>query len=72
MADADGYKEIIEEFETQVEKLFKSMGGTLESFYYAFGDTDLFIIGDFPDNPSVVAAALLHLPQDGYHENNKC
>jgi uncharacterized protein with GYD domain len=41
-----------------VEKLFKSMGGNIESFYYAFGETDLFIIGDFPDNASVTAAAL--------------
>ena len=41
-----------------VEKLFKSMGGTIESFYYAFGETDLFVIGDFPDNASVAAAAL--------------
>jgi uncharacterized protein with GYD domain len=43
---------------TVVEKLFKSMGGTIEAFYYAFGDTDLYIIGDFPDNVTVTAAAL--------------
>jgi uncharacterized protein with GYD domain len=33
-----------------VENLFKTMGGTLEAFYYAFGDTDLYIIGDAPDD----------------------
>lgn len=40
-----------------VEKLFKSMGGTVEAFYYAFGDTDLYVIADLPDN--VTAAALV-------------
>jgi len=38
-----------------VEKLFgavggKVVGGKVEAFYYAFGDTDLFVIGDLPDN----------------------
>jgi uncharacterized protein with GYD domain len=41
-----------------VEKLFKSLGGTIEAFYYAFGDTDLYIIGDFPDHATVAAAIL--------------
>ena len=41
-----------------VEELFNSMGGTIESFYYAFGDTDLYIIGDWPDNASVAGACL--------------
>jgi uncharacterized protein with GYD domain len=36
----------------------ESAGGTLEGFYYAFGDTDVFIIADLPDN---VAAASLKL-----------
>ena len=39
-----------------VEKLFASLGGKVEAFYYAFGDTDLFVIADAPDN--VTAAAL--------------
>lgn len=41
---------------TAVEKLFASLGGKVEAFYYAFGDTDLFVIADVPDN--VTAAAL--------------
>ena len=41
-----------------VEKLIQSLGGTLETFYYAFGETDLFIIADMPDNASMAAAAL--------------
>ena len=39
-----------------VEKLFGSVGGKVEAFYYAFGDTDLFIIADIPDN--ITAAGL--------------
>jgi len=42
-----------------VEKLVESMGGTLEAFYYAFGETDLYVIADLPDNESMTAVALL-------------
>lgn len=41
-----------------VEKLFGSVGGKVEAFYYAFGDTDVFIIGDVPDNVSAAALSL--------------
>ncbi|QAU32713.1 GYD domain-containing protein [Janthinobacterium sp. 17J80-10] len=43
---------------TAVETLFKSLGGTVEAFYYAFGDTDVFIIGELPDNISASALGL--------------
>ena len=39
-----------------VDKLLGSVGGRVEAFYYAFGDTDAFVIVDVPDN--VTAAAL--------------
>lgn len=42
---------------TVVEKLVKSMGGTLECMYFAFGDTDVFAIVDMPDNVSACALA---------------
>ena len=42
-----------------VEQLVKSLGGTVEAFYYAFGETDLYVIADFPDNASAAAVALL-------------
>ena len=42
-----------------VEKLFASVGGKVEAYYYAFGDTDLFVIGDVPDNISAVALSLI-------------
>ena len=39
-----------------VEKMYASVGGKLETMYYAFGKTDVFMIADVPDN--VTAAAL--------------
>jgi uncharacterized protein with GYD domain len=41
-----------------VEKIIDSMGGKLEAFYYAFGETDLYGIADMPDNVSTAAFAL--------------
>ena len=41
-----------------IEKLAQSLGGKVEAFYYAFGETDAFVIVDVPDNASMVAAAL--------------
>ncbi len=41
-----------------VEKFFKSQGGAIEAFYYAFGETDLYIIADFPNHAAVTACAL--------------
>jgi len=40
------------------EALAKSLGGRLEAFYFAFGETDAFAIVDVPDNVSAAAAAL--------------
>ena len=41
-----------------VAELFKSMGGSLESFYYAFGEHDVFTIGELPDDATAMALAL--------------
>jgi uncharacterized protein with GYD domain len=41
-----------------VEKAVQSMGGTLEAFYYAFGDIDAYVIVDLPDNTTATALAL--------------
>jgi len=41
-----------------VDTLFKSAGGSIDSFYYAFGETDLFIIGDFPNSAAAAAAVM--------------
>jgi uncharacterized protein with GYD domain len=36
-----------------------SVGGKLESFYYAFGSTDVFFIADLPDNTSAASLNLV-------------
>lgn len=41
-----------------VEKLIDSQGGTMESFYYAFGETDLYVIADGLDHAGVAAISL--------------
>ena len=40
------------------EQFFKSAGGRLETLYFAFGDTDVFAIVDFPNNVSAAATSL--------------
>ena len=35
----------------------QSVGGKMESFYFAFGGTDAFVIFDAPDNASAAAAS---------------
>lgn len=40
------------------QKLFQSLGAAIECWYYAFGDTDLFVIADVPDAASAAALAL--------------
>jgi uncharacterized protein with GYD domain len=41
-----------------VDKALSSVGGTVEAFYYAFGETDAYVIVDVPDNASMAAIAL--------------
>jgi uncharacterized protein with GYD domain len=41
-----------------VAALAESAGGKLESFHFAFGDTDAYVIVDLPDNESATAVAL--------------
>jgi len=41
-----------------VDKLLASVGGKVESFYYAFGDTDAYVVVDVPDNVTAAAIAL--------------
>jgi len=36
----------------------KSVGGKMESFYFAFGGTDVYVIADFPDNTAAASVAL--------------
>jgi len=41
-----------------VDKLLASVNGKVESFYYAFGDTDAYVVVDVPDNVTAAAVAL--------------
>ena len=41
-----------------VAQLVQALGGTLETFYYAYGGDDFFIIADMPDSATATAASL--------------
>ena len=41
-----------------VMHMAEALGGKLESFYFAFGDVDAYVIVDLPDTISASAAAL--------------
>ena len=41
-----------------VRPMVEALGGTLESFYFAFGDTDAYVLLDMPDNVSVAAVGM--------------
>jgi uncharacterized protein with GYD domain len=51
---AAGAKSRIDAVSTMIE----AMGGSLESFYFAFGDTDVFAIADVPDDEAAAAVAI--------------
>jgi uncharacterized protein with GYD domain len=41
-----------------VGDMIKKAGGTMECFYYAFGDSDVYVIFEMPDVASAVALSL--------------
>jgi uncharacterized protein with GYD domain len=41
-----------------VKQLTESVGGTLEGFYFAFGDVDAYVILDLPDASTAAALSL--------------
>ena len=41
-----------------VKQVTESIGGTLEGFYFAFGEDDAYVIADLPDNETAAAVAL--------------
>ncbi len=41
-----------------VSEVAKSVGGSLESFYFGFGKADAYVTVDLPDNESAAAVAL--------------
>ncbi len=60
--NANGVKGLIEDGGTQrklaIQKMLAGMGGKLESFYYAFGEHDVYVISELPDDISAAAVAL--------------
>ena len=59
---SEGFKGLIKEGGTSrraaIEKQYAAMGGKVEAYYYAFGETDVYVIADVPDNVSMTALAL--------------
>ena len=59
---AQGSKAVLDEGGSRrrdlVEKLVKAVGGTVEAFYFGFGEFDALAIVDAPDNGAVVAHSL--------------
>jgi len=41
-----------------VQKLLESIGGKVESFYFAYGEKDTYVICDVPDATSALAVSL--------------
>jgi uncharacterized protein with GYD domain len=41
-----------------VAKLLADLGGSLDAFYFAFGEDDVYVIADVPDNITAAAIAL--------------
>jgi uncharacterized protein with GYD domain len=41
-----------------VRHALESLGGELEAVYFAFGEADVYVIGDLPDNQSAAALSL--------------
>lgn len=58
----EGVKGLLKEGGTSrraaAEEAVRSVGGTVEAFYFAFGPTDAYVIVDVPDNVSMAALAL--------------
>ena len=58
----DGIKGLLKEGGTSrraaVEAAAKTVGGSVDAFYYAFGETDAYVIIDMPDSVTSAALAL--------------
>lgn len=58
----DGVKGVLEKGgsarKAAVQAAAKTVGGKIESFYFAFGSTDVIVIADLPDNSAAAALAL--------------
>jgi len=59
---AEGAKGVLKEGGTKrrqaAEQAMKSVGGRVEAFYFAFGESDAYVILDAPDHASVAAGSM--------------
>ena len=59
---ADGAKGLLKDGGSKrrqaIEAALKAVGGTVESFYFAFGKDDVYVIADAPDNVAIAAVTL--------------
>ncbi len=59
---AEGYKGLMAEGGSKraeaVRRALESIGGSVESFYFALGENDFYVIINLPDNVSVTAFSL--------------
>ncbi|TMD17152.1 MAG: GYD domain-containing protein [Chloroflexi bacterium] len=58
----DGIKGVLKEGGTgrrkAVQSAIEAMGGKLEAYYFAFGESDVVVISDVPDNVTAAALAI--------------
>lgn len=58
----EGLKGLLKEGGTSrraaVEEAAKTVGGSVDAFYYAFGETDAYVVIDVPDNVTAAGLAL--------------
>lgn len=43
---------------TAVAEAVESLGGSLEAFYFGFGEDDVYVLADLPDNVTAASLAL--------------
>ena len=59
---ADGAKGLLKDGGSKrrkaAETAIQSLGGKIESFYYAFGDYDVMVIADMPDAAAAAGASI--------------
>lgn len=59
---SDGVKGVLKSGGTAradaVESAIKALGGKMESFYFAFGSEDVYVIAELPDNTAAAALGL--------------
>jgi len=60
---ADGIKGVLKEGGSgrrdAIEKVVADLGGTLEAFFFAFGEDDVYVIAELPDNTTAAAVSLV-------------